>query len=82
MGLVIDILRVQNLDRFSTWLTKSGVRISLVLFYYIECIGFFWTACYTRAKKGHENDRFMVIKLFRSNYARDLLTMWGDLDKN
>lgn len=57
----MDILRVQNLDRFSTWLTKAGVRISLVLFYYIECIGFFWTACYTRAKKGHENDRFMVI---------------------
>ncbi len=26
-----------------------------------------------KAKKAHEIDRFRVIKLFRSNYARDLI---------
>ena len=28
-----------------------------------------------KAKKGHEIDRFMVIKLFRCNYARDLINI-------
>jgi hypothetical protein len=33
----------------------------------------FWTTGHTRAKKGHEFDELMIIKLFRGNYARELL---------
>jgi hypothetical protein len=32
----------------------------------------FWITCHTRAKKGHEIDGMMTIKLFRGNYAREI----------
>ena len=32
-----------------------------------------------KAKKGHEIDELMAIKLFRSNYARDLLIILTNL---
>jgi hypothetical protein len=33
----------------------------------------FWIICHRKAKKGHAIEELMIIKLFGSNYARDLL---------
>jgi len=34
----------------------------------------FWIICHRKAKKGHAIDELVIIKLFGSNYARDLMT--------
>jgi len=33
----------------------------------------FWIICHRKAKKGHAIDELVIIKLFGSNYARDLI---------
>jgi hypothetical protein len=46
------------------WATESRIFFKTMVF---------WTTGHTRAKKGHEFDELMIIKLFRGNYARELL---------
>jgi len=35
----------------------------------------FWIICHRKAKKGHAIDELVIIKLFGSNYARDLFSI-------